>query len=80
MTRLQTLHNRRERLIEANLKYGFVRSEPLRYLSTLRYLRAEIRKEELRIMKLNVDKSFSEFLQASNGLNGQQILILSNKT
>jgi len=78
MTRLQTLFARRERLIEANIKHGFIRSQPYRYISILKEIRIEIKKEELRIMKENINSSFSEFLQATKGLSGEQILILSN--
>jgi len=73
--RLESLSNRRERLIEANGRKRYIDSKDKaeRYFRCLNYLRAETlkRESENRVRNSNI----SEALKSTKGMSGFQILM-----
>lgn len=55
-SRMETLMNRRERLIEANLLKDYVRKQPDRYFSCLLYIRQQMKIEHLRVNNIHFKK------------------------
>lgn len=75
-TRLTTLRNRYEMLIEANLNYGYMQSlKADRYLKLIKSIKAEIRHQEAKNKSVNEKSQWYRVLQSTKGLNGFEILI-----
>lgn len=81
MSRLAQLYKRRERLIAANLRQGYNYTKTEKYFRLLLMIRKEIAHIENENRKQLEISPEMQFLRASKGLNGQQILILlTNRT
>ncbi len=77
-SRLHTVRERRERLVEANHRDQYLHNGKAdRYLKTLKTMREEIVSIEMNNRKLNKDSSLRQFLNASKGMSGFQILTAS---
>lgn len=77
-SRLETLRNRYERLVDANSLHGFVRSEKAdRYVRTVRAIKSQITSIEAE--NREADRSISDFLNTTKGMSGFQIIMNSKK-
>ena len=77
--RLETLYNRYYRLLEANQKHHYIYTDKApRYLETLQVIKCQIQKRKNENLKRNENSDLRKFLNASSGLNGMQILMLTN--
>lgn len=79
MSRLAQLYKRRERLIEANNRQGYCYTKTDKYFKLLLLIRKEIAQIENDNRKQTENSPEMQFLKATKGLNGQQILILLTK-
>ena len=84
--RLQTLKNRREKLIELNLTNHYTQvdnSKIQKYYNCILYVRREINKEEcknVQPLKKSTSKVFQGFLNPQNGLTLKDLRNLTNPT
>ncbi len=74
MTRLETLHNRYERIVAKD----YIHTDKAgRYLVVLFTIKDEMTKIQAENRRKNAE--FSNFLKSTKGLNGSQILMALNK-
>jgi hypothetical protein len=74
MTRLETLHNRYERIVAKD----YIHTDKAgRYLVVLFTIKDEMTKVQAENRRKNAE--FSNFLKSTKGLNGSQILMALNK-
>jgi hypothetical protein len=74
MSRLETLYNRYERIVDKNYIYT---DKVQRYFKVLYAIKDEITKVEAENRRKNVE--LSNFLKSTAGLNGSEILMALNK-
>jgi hypothetical protein len=74
MTRLETLYNRYERIVNKNYVYS---DKVDRYFKVLYAIKDEMTKVQAENRRKNA--KFSNFLKSTAGLNGSQILMIYGK-
>jgi len=75
ISRLETLRNRYEKLIAANQSNGYIHSEKVgRYLNAIQIIKTQIWQREAQNREANKNSEVSQFLRATNGMSGFQIL------
>lgn len=83
-SRLQTLRNRREKLIELSIKFGYTQSGNLKiqkYYDCILYVRRQINNEECKNvhpLKSRSPKVFQGFLNVQNGGTIKDVLNLKS--
>ena len=75
ISRLETLRNRYEKLIVANQNNGYIYCDKAgRYLKAIQSIKTQIFQREAQNRAANANSQVSQFLKASSGMNGFQIL------
>ena len=73
--RLETLRNRYDKLIVANQNNGYIYSDKAnKYLNTIKSIKTQIWQREAQNRAANANSQVSQFLKASSGMSGFQIL------